>query len=179
LVIAKCDRLLDHFRGTINVWSVREADEKLTHTEPTIERPKRLNRLFYNLARGHALICGRTQITRGDLWPVIELTFDSAPLRRAKLFRALIENGGRLTTDQVVKALNCSKPTALKEMEALHILGVVTKTDGISHCEAYIELAGRFAWVTSGECRELLGLKEPAPHGAEQAAEDEEPDVEI
>jgi hypothetical protein len=104
------------------------------------------------------LICGRQQITREDLWPVIELTFDSTPSHRAKVFRLLIENGGELTTDDVVKALRCSAPTARKEMEALHILEVVEKAEGIGHSETHIWLAEMFAWFKSDECRELIGV---------------------
>jgi hypothetical protein len=179
-VIAGCARLLARLRGAINVWNVGEDDEKLTHTIPTIELPDRLGCLFFNLARGHALICGRTQITRDDLWPVIELTFDSAPNTRAKVFRALIEHGGRLTTGQVIDALNCSQSTARREMEALAILKVVHKTDGVSHTETYIKLKDEFSWFTSAECRELLGLQGMAPRSAEQViGEDDEQDVEI
>ena len=96
---------------------------------PVIEKPLRINCLFANLARAHALICGRRQLTEDDLWPVLEITFDSAPPSRAKIFRHLIEKDGTLKTSDVVDLLRCSPPTARKEMEALSVLGVVDKFD--------------------------------------------------
>ena len=68
-VIARCARLLAALRGAINVWYTDEGGEKLSHNVPVIEKPHRINCLLYNLARGHALICGRRQLTNEDLWP--------------------------------------------------------------------------------------------------------------
>jgi hypothetical protein len=82
------------------------------------------------LARGHALLCGRTQLATADLARVLEVTFDSAPTIRSKVFRGLLEQNGTLKIGQVEKLLRCSKPTALKEMEALTVLGVADKTGG-------------------------------------------------
>ena len=159
-VIAKCARLLAHLRGAINVWSIGDDGEKLSHSVPVIEKPNRINCLLYNLARAHALVCGRQQLTREDLWPVLDLTFDSAPTTRAKVFRALIESGGALTTTDVVKVLRCSPPTARKEMEALAVLGVAEKSDGYPNAagrpEIEITVDSRFEWFQSEECRALM-----------------------
>jgi hypothetical protein len=157
-VIAKCARLLAHLRGAINVWSVGDDGEKLSHSVPIIEKPNRINCLFYNLSRGHALACGRRQITPEDLWPVLDLTFDSAPRTRAKVFRALTERG-MLTTSEVENLLRCSPPTARKEMEALAVLGVTEKDscpDKAGSPETAIRLHDRFKWFTSPECQALL-----------------------
>jgi len=158
-VIAQCAILLAALRGAINVWPVGEDGEKLSHSIPVIEKPNRINCLFYNLARAHALVCGRRQLTAEDLWPVLDLTFDSAPRTRAKVFRGLIESGGTLTTSEVENFLCCSKHTALKEMEALSILGVVEKTGIPGHegrPETLINLKDKFEWFTSEECQALL-----------------------
>jgi hypothetical protein len=159
-VIAKCARLLAHLRGAINVWSVGEDGEKLSHSVPVIEKPNRINTLLYNLARGHAIACGRRQLTHEDLWPVLDLTFDSTPTTRAKVFRALIERGALTTTD-VVKLLRCSPPTARKEMEALAVLGVAERSDSYAKDEAgrpevEITLDSRFEWFASPECKALM-----------------------
>jgi hypothetical protein len=158
-VIARCARLLAALRGAINVWHNDEGREKLSHNVPVIEKPHRINCLLYNLARAHALICGRRQITDEDLWPVLDVTFDSAPTIRAKVFRGLIEAGGRLTTSDVVRLLRCSSPTARKEMEALSVLGIADKTkdqDGVGQPETQIMLASRFAWFATAECKSLM-----------------------
>ncbi len=127
--------------------------------EPVIEKPDRINCLPYNLARGQALVCGRQQICMADLGVVINVTLDSAPSKRAQLFRALITAGGKLATSGVEAALSCSKPTALSLMETLSRLGVVdiTKEEPTSgRPETEIRLAGNFAWFASDECRQLL-----------------------
>jgi 5S rRNA maturation endonuclease (ribonuclease M5) len=160
-VIARCSQLLSSLRGAINVYHLDGAaggEDKLTHTIPVIEKPLRINCLFANLARAHALICGRRQITKEDLWPVLEVTFDSAPPTRAKIFRYLIEKGGTLTTSDVVDLLRCATGTALKEMEALSVLGVVDRhaQDEAGRPGASITLAEDFAWFTSDECAALM-----------------------
>ncbi len=157
-VIARCARLLATLRGVIQTW-ISEHSEAVTHSIPVIENPDRINCLLYNLARGHALICGRKQLASADLSPVLEVTFDSAPTIRAKLFRGLIRASGSIQTHEVEKLLRCSKPTALKEMEALAVLDVVEKAGAESdngrpaNC---VMLQGKFSWFTSSECRELM-----------------------
>jgi hypothetical protein len=157
LVIARCAELLAALRGTIQVWEVSNGDS-LNHTVPVIEQPDRINCLLCNLARGHALLRGRRRIERDDLAPVLELTFDSAPMVRAKVFRGLLKNGGTLKTSEVEELLRCSNPTALKEMEALSVLGVADKekTPLDSGQHGYdLLLADKFQWFMSDECKSL------------------------
>ena len=157
-VITRCARLLATLRGVIQTW-MSEHNENVAHSVPVIENPDRINCLLYNLARAHALICGRRQLAPDDLSPVLEVTFDSAPTIRAKLFRGLIQTGGSLQTHEVEKLLRCSKPTALKEMEALAVLDVVEKTDAESddgRPENRVTLKNKFSWFTSSECHELM-----------------------
>jgi predicted transcriptional regulator len=159
-VIARCAELLAALRGTIQMWQ-SEHDGSVNHNVPVIEQPDRINCLLYNLARGHALLCGRTQLATADLGPVLELTFDSAPTIRSKVFRNLLEQNGALKTSQVEKLLRCSKPTALKEMEALTVLGVTDKTEGDAECgrpEHELRLADKFQWFATNECQGLRWL---------------------
>jgi hypothetical protein len=166
-VIARCARLLASLRGAINVYRIdtTSGDEKLSHSVPVIEKPLRINCLFANLARAHALICGRRQLSEDDLWPVLEITFDSAPPTRAKIFRHLIEREGRLSTSDVVDLLRCSPPTARKEMEALSVLGVVDKCDAdeAGRPDTIITLAETFSWFKSDECSSLMERR-PGAH---------------
>jgi hypothetical protein len=155
LVIARCAELLAALRGAIQVW---DDGDGLKHNSPTIEQADRINALLCNLARGHALLCGRRQIEKEDLAPVLEITFDSAPMIRAKIFRGLLENDGTLTTGEVERLLNCSKGTALKEMEKLSILGVADKEEitlGSGQHGHELSLAARFEWFMSDECKSL------------------------
>ena len=152
-VIARCAELLASLRGTIETWE-SDYDGSVTHNAPIKEHPDRINCLFYNLARGHALICGRRQLSRDDLWPIIELTFDSASPIRSRVFRHLLKNGGALNTTDIEKLLDCSPPTARKEMDALSALGVADKLE-ISGVTT-ITLTENFVWFTSEECSSLM-----------------------
>jgi hypothetical protein len=156
-VIARCAELLAALRGAIQMWQ-SEHDGSVSHNVPVIEQPDRINCLLYNLARGHALLCGRTQLTTADLAPVLEVTFDSAPTIRAKVFRGLLEHGGIMKTSQVEKLLRCSKPTALKEMGALVVLGVADETEAAPEYgrpEHELRLAERFEWFATDERKAL------------------------
>jgi hypothetical protein len=157
-VIARCAGLLATLRGVIQTW-MSEHNEAVTHSVPVIENPDRINCLLYNLARAHALIRGRQQLASIDLSPVLEVTFDSAPTIRAKLFRGLVRAGGSLQTHEVEKLLRCSKPTALKEMEALAVLDVVEKIAAEpdeGRPENRITLHDKFSWFTSSDCHRLM-----------------------
>jgi hypothetical protein len=159
VIISRCAMLLAKLRGAINVWKDEFGDYGCNHTVPTIEKPDRINQLFYNLCRGHALVCGRTQISKEDLKFIIELTIDSAPSIRAKMFRKLIEHSGAMTTSEVEKEIGCSKPTALAEMEKLKILNIcnISKVDDheLGGQENKITLIDDFKWFLSEEFNEI------------------------
>lgn len=163
-MISKCAKLLAKLRGVINVWKDRSADgEEYEHNSPVIEKPDRLNQWFYNLARGHAVVAGRRNIAIQDIKFVIALTLDSCPPERSKLFRELLQNHGNLTTDQVMEKMNWSRPTALKHMKALSILGI-TKAfepphDGMGRrTPDEITLIQEFRWFLSEEFEEIRKL---------------------
>jgi predicted ArsR family transcriptional regulator len=69
-----------------------------------------------------------------------------------------LEHDGTLKTSQVEKLLRCSKPTALKEMEALAVLGVADKTEAdpeYGRPEHELRLAEKFEWFANDECKAL------------------------
>lgn len=159
-IISRCAKLLARLRAPINVWEekwTKDEKESYLYTEPVIEKPDRINQLLYNLARGHALACGREQISEEDLSIVIDVTFDSAPRIRTNLFRLLIDNRGELLTNQVMANLSCSHTTAHKEMEALKILGLVgiDEGHGMTGQEKCMSLKDEFRWFLSDECKRL------------------------
>ena len=59
--------------------------------------------MLYGLARGRALVYGRLQIDESDLPLVFHSALSSMPLEREKFLRALLENGGKITTDEADK----------------------------------------------------------------------------
>jgi hypothetical protein len=158
LVIARCAELLAALRGVIQVWD--KDDGSVHYNKAVLEQPDRINTLLCNLARGHALLCGRRRIASEDLAPVLEITFDSAQMDRAQVFRGLLKNGGTLRTSEIETLLRCSKPTALKEMEALSVLGVAHKVTDPDYGqpgqpEHELRLADKFQWFMSDERKSL------------------------
>jgi hypothetical protein len=168
IIIAQCAQLLAKLRGVISVW--RELDSEgneYSYAPPIIEMPDRITQLFYNLSRGHALVHGRTQINQSDLKLIVELAIDSCSPIRAKLFRKLLDNNGALKTSDVAKALNCSRPTASKEMETLKILGVCNvfqESQGhVGEPEKTLSLSDDFNWFLSDECKRIRCTGENLP----------------
>ena len=58
---------------------------------------------------------------------------------------------------------NCSRPTALKEVEKFKILGVCTVTqdsfdEKVGEPERSRSLADRFKWFLSDECKKIRGI---------------------
>jgi hypothetical protein len=163
LIVSRCATLLSHLRGTVNVWSEGGDSDEHHHTNTVIEKPMRINQLLYNLARGHALACGRTQITEEDMWPVIDVTFNSAQHNRIKLLNVLLEHEGTITTGLIETAIGCSNPTALKEIETLRVLGIVDveshKTSGPGRPEKIVTIVDDFDWFCSNECTRLRVLR--------------------
>ena len=72
-----------------------------------------------------------------------------------------------MKTSEVETCLGSTKPTALKEMETLKILGIATITaesEGhVGEPEHRISLHKDFVWFVSEECRSIRGLP-PLPH---------------
>ncbi len=165
MFISRAAKLLARLRGVINVWKENpHLGKDYDHTIPTIEQPDRINQLLYNLARGHALACGRTQINNTDLKIIIELAIDSAPTTRASLFRKLLEEGGSVITTRVMEVLHCSRPTARKEMETLKILGICNEDRHLVACEDgdlefRLKLKPEFEWLLEAFCYEIRGIK--------------------
>lgn len=166
-IIARCAKLLAHLRGVVEIWGDKPEygsnDIKFNYVSPVIEQPPRINQLFNNITKSHALVSGRDIVNEEDLKLVVELTLDSAPSIRAKLFTALIEKGGLLSTSEVETLLICSKPTARKEMECLKILGIVNESSLLNgdpgNPEKSIQLKDEFAWFLSPECKKIRGIK--------------------
>lgn len=163
-VIARFAKVLARLRSSINVWEEQSGSKKYNHTQPVTEMPDRLNQYLYNFARGHALIEGRTSIGKKDLAFALKVALDSAPPNRSKIFKHLISSGGTLGTEEVMSLLKCSRPTALKHMQELSILGLVeTEGDMDDETVSYggrpeqrIILSVKYEWFLSEECKELL-----------------------
>jgi len=168
-VIAQLARLLSHCRGDVGITHAKtlEGDAYFSFTMPVIEQPHRLVSLLYDLARGRALLYGRESIDNSDLPLVASVALASMPSDRAKLLQGLIENEGKLTSEDVQRLLKVSQPTASRLMELFSALGVVEKEDlgdvGFEggRPKQVIVLNTRFKWLLDPAFRELLHARTP------------------
>jgi hypothetical protein len=125
LRIASFAKVLARLRGTISVWREGSGDyETYNFSTPVIEQPHRAMSLLYALARGHALIHGRRQLTMADTALVARAALESTPNDRRAVIRVLLAQDGVATTKDVEKALRCSAPTARAILETLEKLGI-------------------------------------------------------
>lgn len=80
LRIAAFAKVLARLRGTISFWREGSGeDETYNFSTPVIEGPQRAMSLLYALARGHALVQGRQQLTVEDLPIVARAALESTP----------------------------------------------------------------------------------------------------
>ncbi len=116
-------RLVCRLRGVVSIW--REGrDGALTYTPPNIEWPYRAQSIFFNLARGHALINGRNFLIDDDLMIIAPLAIGSAPTERRNLFLGLLQQGGTLTAREAAGILKVTRPTARKYLKEFELLGI-------------------------------------------------------
>ncbi len=163
-------------RGVVSGWS-DEAGE-MNFQPPVVEQPYRFNTLLYNLARGHALLHGRTQLTTDDLPVVTRVALDSMPLERRKILRLLLAHapGVQQPTTVVAWDLECSKPWARRLMRELALLQVAEVQDDARRKDGeqpglLIALPEALAWLATPDVRRALDL--PADDaGAEFVHED-------
>lgn len=145
-VIARCASLLAVLRTPY---------EPGTSCKP--ESPHRANAVLYNLARGHALICGRTQLAVEDLPTVAQVTLSSIPFRRRAVLQLMAEKGGNpITVSQVEKAVGVSRHTAeeiMREMEALGLMDF--QQEGVGK-PALLVIKDEWAWCMTENFRALL-----------------------
>jgi hypothetical protein len=144
--------------------------------------------LLYALARGHALVHGRRQLTADDLPIVARAVLESTPNDRRAVMRILLAKDGLATTGDVEQALRCSAPTARAILETLDKLGVGEFVNPGPPNLSKLILAEPLHWILSDPaaqslekkttpCREPHGQTDVA-HGREGRAKDEKGDEE-
>ncbi len=173
-IIVRLARLLSSLRAVVNVWETEgSGGTEYSYAAPVKENPDRAQNALYNLVRGHALTCGRTQITMDDLEIVIAVTLSSASRERTTLFDTLLAHKGECTAADLMVAMNCSKPTALKTMKELNIIGLVDEYEKESRTkpEKAVILKNEFNWFLSDEFTRLRkGIRNLADFGTPNTA---------
>lgn len=151
--ISKIAIMLARFRGSVGIWeqsdSVFGTKNKLSHKIPEIEQPDRINQIMFNLALSSAVTNGRDYINSQDIKMTLKVALESAPYHRTKLLKFLVKNNGHVTSEEVEKMFGCSRPTALKEMEFLAVLGLAHKHTSPAGTELFLEQ--KFRWLQKAE----------------------------
>ena len=130
---------------------------------PIVEQPHRALSLLYALARGHALVHGRSQLSKHDLPLVARAALESTPNDRRAVVRILLRNGGLATTGDVQEALRCSAPTARAILETLDKLGVGSFENPGPPAPAALMIADSLRWIA--DCEATQPLKERRRRG--------------
>jgi hypothetical protein len=147
IAIAKISKLTAHLRAFIN-------EDCLL----MIENPRRLNHMLYNLARGHALLCGRSYIAKEDVALIAKVALSTTSMHRAQIIEKLINNNGSVYTTEVMESLECSRPIAIKYMRQFRYLRVtklIKVREAAGRPEFKLKLKDEFTWFIS---KEFLGL---------------------
>jgi hypothetical protein len=111
------------------------------------ESSRRANTVLYNVARGHALVCGRTHLTEEDLPIIANLTLSSMQRQRRALFKALVLSPSRrLTVAECMEVLSMSHGTAQSAMQELHLLGIAKFVEPGNGKASMLSLAQDWSW---------------------------------
>ena len=124
--IIKLGKLLSHLRGAVITWETKGTQgSDYSYATPIIENLDRAITCLRNLAIGHALISGRTYITMKDIPILIKTVLSTDPVDRFKVFDLLLGKDGKLDTGALLKDMDFSRPTAIRTITELKVLGLV------------------------------------------------------
>jgi hypothetical protein len=168
--IIKLGKVLAHLRGVVPTWHTQ--DTEYGYGLPIIEEPDRAMLQLANLARGHALLTGRSYVTVQDISLVVKVVLSTAPMERVSIFDILLAN------NQITEYLNVSEPTARRTMTELKALGLVNMqkldvvcNDGIIRNSLVITLKEDFNWFLTDEFKTLREGFIIEPTATEEAEE--------
>ena len=154
--LVHCAKLLAAMRSE----PVEERDSssaKVIYRPGSEEQPFRARSVLSALARGHALVHGRRQLTEEDLPIIVRVAVSSMPTDRGTIFKALAAAGGQLTVEQARQALGVkSLETARRRMEYFDALGVMEFVETGTGKPAYLRFRTDWAWCASPEFTALL-----------------------
>lgn len=90
------------------------------------ESPHRVSQQLRSLARGRALVFGRSEVTEDDLEIVENISLNTAKEERAKAMRFLVSSGGSFTLDNCVNhVFYGDRGEAIDRLRELSVLGVL------------------------------------------------------
>lgn len=136
---------------------MRTPTPKDASVTPQPELPYRAHSVLYNLARGRALVYGRTQLSVEDLPMVARVVVSSIPQEPRKVLLALARNEGQpLTVKQVGETGVGSRHTAERAMVTLDQLGVMKFEKEGTGKAARLSIRPEWSWCMDADFRALL-----------------------
>jgi hypothetical protein len=137
-VLQRLVRVVIHARGSIQ------------NGRANIEAPKRIGQLLHDLARGHALINGRTHLKLGDVEVCSRVALSTMPSKRRGVVRALLDPGTQepLTPSEAEDILDVSRPTARDRIDEVATLGLGEKVEvpGRGGTTTGVRVKSEFQW---------------------------------
>ena len=158
--IVRLGKLLSHLRCIAKIWNTegtQGSDYGFAVSQP--EDPRRAITVLRNLARAHALLTGRNYITLEDVPIVAKTVLSTAQTDRVSVFYLLLDNDGDVSTDDIMTCLSVARPTALRTMTELNVIGLVEeyeyKEQSDTQATKHIRLRDGFKWFLSEDFKKL------------------------
>ncbi len=159
--VAMLAEFLTACRQDIRVWTERTEDghQETNSTGAITEGVDRFTAIIYNLARCHALVCGRTNISTDDLPLVVAVALSSLPDDRRCAVELLIDpdaphkesEPGQFTIKELMSSMSCSDKTAKIIMRKLQIAGIGQVKGGHDVQPQTFHLHDDYSWFTEEE----------------------------
>ena len=178
--IVRSALLLSHLRAVVTTFgdTYGHGGTDYAYATAQIEEPSRAITQLQNLARGHALSQGRTNITMEDIPLIIKVALSTAPIDRVNVFDLLIAHRGKLTTTLIEESLNMSAPTARKtmtELKAIELVEIPKPDPNDSSHKLEITLKDAFKWFLTEDFDKLREGFNPEDNSEEMKGRDERP----
>jgi len=115
------------------------------------EGPHRIATTLRDIARGHALLCGRKQVQIEDTQVCARIALSTMPKERRPVVRAVLNpaNGGDMSTSELTEQTPYTEPTVLKRMELLDTLGIAECKEIDDRGTKVVERKEKFEWPDS------------------------------
>lgn len=160
-------------RSKVAVWESRSNNSEggKDFAQPLLEGPQRLATILYALGRSHALVSGNRQLSESDIPLIIEVALSSMPNDRRQVIDLLLSApftlkpspAGVVTSSEITDCLKISRPSAIKVIDELALLGIGHKRLGIGNQPVSLELDAAFNFLLSEAFSDYRRIWRPEP----------------
>lgn len=152
--ITRLAKLISSLRGIVMTWDKEGGlNPEFDHGVITVENSSRATTCLRNLGYGLALLEGRNHIEIQDIIYIIKIVISTTSVERSRLFVALMNNEGKLSTTDIQNVLSITEHPARRVMTELDALELVKKEEAAG--SFYLKLRKKFRWFLSKEFRKM------------------------